>query len=758
MSEEIDAKIPQLHKPSTEFQEELKKPRKKSLVYNFAHTYFKRAFEKEGFYESDSPEAQGAVKRVSEKVSRHEPVLIVGTNVSCHNTGVALIEIGEGTGQATVVASMEEERFDGIRFSENFPINSLRELEKVLQSKGKTLKDIDAWVNGWNYPKAAARGASEIAIGFPSSCGLLNQENIPEANFGHIKSAIDAPKKISELVGKKVEMVGMDHHKAHAAAYFLSPFYNSESDQNELPVMVLVTDGFGDNSSISRFTARGSALELVDENHSMLNSLGVMYAAVSASLGGFPPLSSEGRIMGAAGFARYRSRDTNSYYKKLVEANMIIYKPDGQIEINRELLNVHKSGMASPYSNKLKEILGEPIPKKDFWNPDLILHAEDYNHLESSQRLSQADRLDKAAALQMVLEDAMAYTVGDMIKKSKGGNKLVLSGGVALNCQASLYLARNFSRDYYLKNFGEDKTLEIWTPPTPSDTGVAMGAALEFARRAGVGKFTPLKDAFIGGLGPTEEEIRNAVNHPGSEDLIKIKDQFHLVEFGNINTNMEGIADQLAYLVESGQIIGLFQGPGEAGPRALGHRTILANPKDPELRNKINERVKKREKIRPVAPIMTLEAAQKYMDLPEAFSPGNFNTLNYMVMAVPANELAKKEIPAVVHNDGTSRVQVVRKETDPFTYAYLQKLGERIGAEVSINTSLNVGGPIVQTPEQALNALRKSGGMGGIMMIADSGEAFMVVLDTEKKSRSGAVENFGQKTLQLLRDYGKEST
>jgi carbamoyltransferase len=172
-------------------------------------------------------------------------------------------------------------------------------------------------------------------------------------------------------------------------------------------------------------------------------------------------------------------------------------------------------------------------------------------------------------------------------------------------------------------------------------------------------------------------------------------------------------------------VLGIFQGAAESGPRALGHRSIIANPCNPHSLENINLRVKNREPIRPLAPMMTRAAAEQYFDLAPGAADDGYNAYNYMVMTVKARPHAKDKIPAVIHRDGTARIQIVRAEQDPFTHAYLKALGRRLGVEVSVNTSLNVGSPIAQSPAQALTAMKRAKALTGLVMIAAEGDAFL---------------------------------
>jgi carbamoyltransferase len=191
----------------------------------------------------------------------------------------------------------------------------------------------------------------------------------------------------------------------------------------------------------------------------------------------------------------------------------------------------------------------------------------------------------------------------------------------------------------------------------------------------------------------------------------------------------------MAFITARDGVIAIFQGAAETGPRSLGHRSIVANPCNPRTREVLNERVKYREAIRPLAPMMTLEAAKRWFDLSDGASDDNYNAYNYMVLTARANPDARHRIPAVIHADGTGRLQIVREHTDPLTYAYLKALGRRIGVEVAVNTSFNVAGPIAQTSAQAIETLRRSKGMDAVLMFAEEGGVFAAWHGTSAESR-----------------------
>jgi carbamoyltransferase len=234
----------------------------------------------------------------------------------------------------------------------------------------------------------------------------------------------------------------------------------------------------------------------------------------------------------------------------------------------------------------------------------------------------------------------------------------------------------------------------------------------------GVRPRTPMRHAFYCGSAPAEREIVQALEQT---------EEIEFASLGNI-ADAQGrsrIADFAALVVSRDGVLGIYQGCAETGPRALGHRSIVANPCNPRTLENINAMVKFRERIRPLAPMATREAALKLFELSPGAAADDYNAYNYMVLAARAREEARALIPAVIHHDGTGRVQIVRPEIDPFMHAFLKAMGRRVGVEVAVNTSLNVGSPIVQTPAQALDVLKRSKGLSGLIMIGAAGHVYL---------------------------------
>jgi carbamoyltransferase len=340
--------------------------------------------------------------------------------------------------------------------------------------------------------------------------------------------------------------------------------------------------------------------------------------------------------------------------------------------------------------------------------------VEEVEHAEITQ-----ERVDKAAAVQLVFEDALLHVVEHLISVTKS-SRLVLTGGVALNCVANMRLMEAFDRDFYRRHVGaRDTTLQLWVPPVPNDAGTPVGAAYAFAMQAGARGSAPLRHAFYCGRPPERTEIDRALE--GASDFASLP-----LGDATVAEDRDAIADLIAYLVSQDGVAGIYQGSAETGPRALGHRSIVANPTNPETLSVLNARVKFRERIRPLAPMLTERAAVDLFELADGAGFDDYSAYNFMILTARARPEARSLIPAVIHHDGTGRLQIVRPELDPFSFAYLEAMGRRVGVEVSVNTSLNVGAPIAQTPEQALETARRAKGLDALLMVASDGSARLV--------------------------------
>jgi carbamoyltransferase len=680
-------------------------PRLAAAGFRLARWLARRTMARAGFHQLGSDFANDRLAHVREKLHRGETVFLAGLGLpGTHNSGVALVEVTHADGPR-LIANNEEERFSGNKHTTEYPRTSIDAMVATLRGMGRDVGDIDAWLTSWDYPTLAGMLARSMLEEVPQGLKLMQVTDATAFDRRRLDQMTRSPKILARQLrlSEPVQLICMPHHDNHAwFSFAASPF-----EDDGTPVAIAVLDGTGDIGSISLYVVENGMMRQLYCNNSMFDSLGMFYSVISSTQGGWTWLSSEGRYMGAAAWGEM-DRDRNPYYARLKQ--VLQFGEGGEVKLNRAMANWHCDPSYHPYKPALVEILGEPLKPEQLWNPDAMLRVEDINH-----RPDTKDRLDKAAATQLVLEDAMIHVVDHLLRAS-GANRLVLTGGVALNAVGNMRLLEHFDGAWFSKFQNRKTRLHLWVPPTPGDPGVTIGAAWLFAHLAGAPRGAPMTHAFYCGLSPAHEDITTAL----------LAGDVASTRIGDISTpdGRDAVADLMAFMVAQKGVIALYQGAAETGPRALGHRSILANPCDPEVRERLNERVKYREAIRPLAPMATLEAAKEYFELLEGASDGDYNAYNYMVLTAHSKPHAREKIPAVIHADGTGRIQIVRAEDDPLTYAYLKALGRHIGVEMSVNTSFNVAGPIAQTPNQAIDTLRRSKGLDVVLMVAGNGTVY----------------------------------
>jgi carbamoyltransferase len=659
-----------------------------------------------GFHQLGSDFADQRIALVRERLQRGETIYLAGLGApGMHNSGVALVEVTQAGGPRLIVNN-EEERFSGNKHTTEYPRLSIDAMVATLHGIGRDIGDIAAWLTTWDYPTLIGTFARSVLEEAPQGLKLLrltSTTNTAAFDSRRFEQMTRTPKILGKQLGLgvRVPLICIPHHDNHAwFSFAASPFADSDE-----PVAIAVLDGTGDRGSISLYVAQDGALRRLYCNDSIFDSLGAFYSVISSTQGGWTWLSSEGRYMGAAAWGDM-NRATNPYYPELKQ--VLDFGESGELKLNRAMANWYCDPFDHPYKGALIDILGEPLAPDQLWNPDAVLRVEDIHHRPDTQ-----DRLDKAAATQLVFEDAMIHVVDHLLRLT-GANRLVLSGGVALNALGNMRLLEHFDEAWFARAQNRNTRLHLWVPPTPGDPGVTIGAAWMFAHLGGAPRGAAMTHAFYCGSPPSPDDITEALK---AGDIAS-------QQIGAIATaeGRDAIADLMADIVARGGVIALYQGAAETGPRALGHRSILANPCDPTTRERLNERVKYREAIRPLAPMATIEAAREYFDLLEGAEDADYNAYNYMVLTARSKPAARDKIPAVIHADGTGRIQIVREADDPLTYAYLKALGRHIGVEISVNTSFNVAGPIAQTPRQAIETLRRSKGLDAVIMVASDGK------------------------------------
>ncbi|HEY1929258.1 MAG TPA: carbamoyltransferase C-terminal domain-containing protein [Caulobacteraceae bacterium] len=669
-------------------------------------------------WRQDSPEALDLGRQFRARLEAGEALYLLGFLGTTHNSGLSLLRASRAEG-VEVLANFEEERFAAVKHFAGYPRASVEEARRMLTQLGVDPTEIFGVFYAFDVVHEEQSGMRMLlmnsklvksklyrfitesaapSIDFDPSQLAQMRTNI----FAHSPAVVAVVQGLVAQLGLRPQTpcVMMLHHENHAYfSYGVSPF--AAPERAAKPTMIACIDGGGDLSSISLFKACDGRVELLKRNY-RANSLGVFYMLCSSLLGGWAALSSEGRYMGAAAWGN-GDRLTNPFYRQLRQ--FFHFADGGQVFAN--------TAMTEDNYRVLEDLVGPFVPMNDIWNPDSVLNVDDVRHSPITRR-----RVDIAAAVQMVFEDAVFHVIADLIAET-GSDQLVMCGGTGLNCVANMRLLDHFADDYYRTYVGRDSRLQIWVPPIPSDQGVVVGAAYQFAVLHGARPQGRLPTPFLCGLPPARREIENAIAESG----------FVTCEpMGNINipADREALADWMAYVVGQDGVIGVYQGAAETGPRALGHRSILSNPCNPDMLAVLNQRVKLREKIRPLAPMVSLEEAPLWFELAPGAATADYDAYDFMVLTAKARVAARSVIPAVVHHDGTSRLQIVRERNNPLIHAYLKALKRHIGVEVSVNTSLNVGSPIVQTPAQALDVFRRSNGLDAIFMVADDGAAYMV--------------------------------
>jgi carbamoyltransferase len=446
-------------------------------------------------------------------------------------------------------------------------------------------------------------------------------------------------KKIKKI-GFKKDVFFVEHHLAHAAsAFFPSPFAESA---------IVTIDGVGEWSTTTYGSGKENKIQL-NKEIKFPHSLGLLYSTITAYLG-FSVNNSEYKVMGLAPYGDM-NRKTNPFYNSMKK--LIDLKDDGSFSLDMSYFTFHWNDKMP--SKKLCRLFGGPITKR---NSEMNIRHKNI-----------------AAALQLVTEDVIFKILNNTYKKI-GSENIVLAGGVTLNSVANGKIIKNTP----FKN--------IWIQPNASDGGTSMGAAL-YAYNSILGnkRNYRLKTAYSGPQFSVKE-IKNFL------DSKKIN--YHT--FQSYNELIETTSNLLA----KNNVIGWFMKGMEWGPRALGARSILANPCNPNAQKLLNEKVKHREKFRPFAPAVCEDDASEYFDcdtpIPEP--------TDFMLMVYPVREKWKSKIPSVTHVDGSGRLQTVRREQNIPYYDLLKRFGKKTGIPILINTSFNIRGePIVCTPEDAYRCM-----------------------------------------------------
>jgi carbamoyltransferase len=550
-----------------------------------------------------------------------------------------------------IIGAAQEERFSRKKQDSDFPENAVA---YCLAEAGCKLNSVD-FVAFYDKPFLKFERLLETYLAFApkgfSSFAMAVPVWLKEKLFQ--KSLLrDELRKHQPDFDWENKLLFAEHHQSHAAsAFFPSPFDDA---------VVLTMDGVGEWATTSVGIGQGNALDMVKEIH-FPHSLGLLYSAFTYYTG-FRVNSGEYKVMGLAPYGEPR-------FKNTILDKLIDLKEDGSFRLNMEYFD-YCTGLRMT-NEKFDALFGGP-PR----------------NMETP--LTQRE-MDLAASVQSVIEEAVLRLTRSLAKENKSKN-LCLAGGVALNCVANGHALR------------DGAFANIWVQPAAGDAGGALGAALTayHLHKKQPRKVNGAQDAMAGSyLGPQYNEANIA------ERLTAAGAHFEILDEETV------IARTADALVEA-KAIGWFQGRMEFGPRALGGRSILGDPRLPNMQKKLNLKVKYRESFRPFAPSVLREDVSEWFEL-ETDSPymllvADVKKERQRKMSASEKELfgieqlniPRSEIPAVTHVDYSARVQTVHKDTNPRYYALLHAFKERTGCPVLVNTSFNVRGePIVCRPEDA---------------------------------------------------------
>lgn len=539
---------------------------------------------------------------------------------------------------ARLVAAIEEERLSRIKNDGSFPHLAIAE---VLDIAGIRLSDVDTIAVYWKPWQLGTRA------------------------FGTLRKLATAPMARSSILARLTDMAGggaerdgpppgswrdlfrlrkilTKHHGQTSAQirfidHHLTHQLYGEAMRDWDDCLSLSYDGGGEQNSTVLTAVRGDRRQVLSR-HRWPNSLGHYYATFTGYLG-FKMLEGEYKLMGLAPYGQPRWRD-------VILDEILQLEPDGRYRLNTSLCDYH-AALQGRFHPRLTELFGPPRA------PDAPLTE---------------DHIDLATSLQAAFEAAQTHVLSLGQERNPDLRRLVISGGSALNVTANGRLLQAGMFD------------EIIIPPAPHDAGCAVGAAL--AVLADVEK-PSVRSPYLGRDYPAAEIADAIAEYCATPPPPQPEDR---------------LIETTAQMLSEGKLVAWFQGRAEFGPRALGARSFLADPRRDEIRQKLNDKIKKRELFRPFAPSVTEEAAPDHFALNQP-SP-------YMNIVA---DVIGTSIPAVTHVDGTARVHTVSREAHSRYHALIARFGELTGVPVLLNTSFNIQEPIVYSPRHALRTFAASG-------------------------------------------------
>jgi carbamoyltransferase len=575
---------------------------------------------------------------------------ILGVSCYYHDAAAALLRDGQ------LVAAAEEERFSRKKHDYDFPQTAI---DFCLESGGIQGRDVD-YVAFFEKPfRKFDRILMTALQTYPKSYKVFRESMITWM----IDKLWVASKISSQLGIPKDRVLFCEHHLSHAASTFLcSPFEESA---------ILTVDGVGEWVTGTWGVGKGNQIDL-RKQMMFPHSLGLLYSAFTAFLG-FEVNEGEYKVMGMAPYGKPR------YVDKVWK--LIRQDADGSFSLDMDYFCFHRS-TDKTFNGRFTQLFGDPRPPKMLFFTEEsgfpTYFGDPPSNFNELCRLNQ-HYADIAASIQRVTEEVL-LGMARSIKKETGQKRLCIAGGVGLNSVANSRILRETGFE------------ELFVQPSAGDGGGALGAAL-WADNMLLGNPRRFRmDHAYWGKAYTPGEVHDFLetNH---------------IPYQYIDDD-DRLLDITVDRLQNGKVIGWFQDRFEWGPRALGNRSVIADPRNPHMKDIVNTKIKFREPYRPFAPSVLAECAEKYFDLPRA---AQHYPARYMLYVVPVRECKQSSLPAITHVDGTGRLQTVFRQTNPRYYGLIERFAQATGMPAVLNTSFNLKGePVVNTPANAFNTYTKS--------------------------------------------------
>ncbi len=532
-----------------------------------------------------------------------------------------------------LIAAAEEERFRRIKHWAGFPTIAIK---FCLKEAGISISEVD-YIGISRDPKAnfGKKVFSAIKNRLSVSNMLNRAKNLKKA--ASIEDEILNHFKIDKS-DLKAQIINVEHHRSHlASAFFASDFEEAA---------ILSIDGFGDYSSTMIATGKGNKITVLD-TVSYPHSAGVFYTTFTQYLG-FPHYGDEYKIMGLAPYGEPK------YVEQLKD--VLIFKDNGLFELNLDYFNHPKAGVQMAWEGG--------VPNMDsLYTQHLI---DKFGPLRGTDEPLSQYHKDLAASIQRITEELIFHILNHLQKRT-GLKNICIAGGVAQNSVANGKILANTSFE------------KLYIPPAGHDAGTCLGAALWIYNQVLENPRLPITNH--GYLG----------SQFSNEEIIAVLEKQNIAY-----EKLEGDAlfDKVSDCLINSGVVGWFQGRAEFGPRALGHRSIIADPRRADAKEILNAKIKRRESFRPFAPSILKEYVGEYFEV--------VDEVPFMEKVFPIKKEKHSVIPAVTHVDGTGRLQTVDKDVEPKYYGLIENFRQKTGVPILLNTSFNENEPIVNKPEEAL--------------------------------------------------------